>query len=72
MKLLEKMNREDRDPFREMAVPIRVFGDHKEKASGLLVDQDRLGVIVFDEDGGHGLIAIIREAQGIVDAIVHY
>tara|TARA_B100000900_G_C20364269_1_gene627652 strand:+ start:455 stop:622 length:168 start_codon:yes stop_codon:yes gene_type:complete len=55
-----------------MAVPIRIFGDHKQQASGLLVDQDRLGVIVFDEDGGHGLIAIIREAQGIIDALVHY
>ena len=55
-----------------MTVPIRVFGDHEEKAPGLLVDQDRLGVIVFDKDGGHGLIAIIREAQWIVDALVHY
>ena len=72
MKLLQEMNRDDRDPFREMAVPTRVFGDHKQQASFLLVDQDRLGVIVFDENGGHGLIAIIREAQGIVDAIIHY
>ena len=72
MKLFEEMNREDTDPFREMAVPIRVFWNHEEKSPGLLVDQDGLGVIIFDEDGGNGLIPIIHEAQGIVDALVHY
>ena len=61
MELFEEMDRKYANLFWEMTVPIGVFGDHKEKATRLSIDQDGLGVIVFDEYRGNGFVSIICE-----------